>query len=119
MPVRRSSNLLDIFSEFSPQLMSNGQIRMECPFRENHTDGSGKMSFFVSPDINAYHCFSCHSHGNLVRLLTTKFGVNYFDAMSMVRLTEYKPEKKEFDLDIMWDMNELPKEFIDRGYTKE
>ena len=58
MPVRRSSNLLDIFSEFSPQLMSNGQIRMECPFRENHTDGSGKMSFFVSPDINAYHCFA-------------------------------------------------------------
>ena len=76
-------------------------------------------SFALEDNILTGNCFSCHSHGNLVRLLTTRFGVNYFDAMSMVRLTEYKPEKKEFDLDIMWDMNELPKEFIDRGYTKE
>ena len=121
MPRKKSSgkSLLDIFSEFSPQLMNNGQIRMECPFRDNHEDGSGRMSFFVSPDINGYHCFSCHAHGNLVRLLTTKFGVNYFEAMSMVRLTEYTPEKKEFDLDVMWYMDRLPKEFIDRGYTKD
>lgn len=110
---------MEIFDDFSPQLMSNGQIRMECPFRENHEDGSGKMSFFVSPDINAYHCFSCHSHGNLVRLLTTMFKVNYFEAISMVRLTDYKPEKKEFDLDIIWDMDNSPKEFLDRGYSKE
>lgn len=99
--------------------MSNGQIRMECPFRDSHEDGSGKMSFFATPDINAYHCFSCHAHGNLVRLLTTMFKVNYFEAMSMVRLTDYKAEKKEFDLDIMWDMNKPPKEFLSRGYSVE
>lgn len=121
MPGKKSSagNLLEIFSEFSPQLMSNGQIRMECPFRENHPDGSGRMSFFATPDINGYHCFSCNAHGNLVRLLTTRFKVNYFEAMSMVRLTEYKPEKKEFDLDVMWDMGNPPKEFLDRGYSRE
>lgn len=110
---------MDIFSDFSPQLMSNGQIRMECPFRDNHTDGSGKMSFFVSPNINAYHCFSCHKHGNLVHLLTTKFGVNYFEAVEMVRLTDYHPEKKDFDLDLMWDLHKLPEEFLRRRYTKE
>lgn len=110
---------MDILADFSPQLMSNGQIRMECPFRDNHPDGSGRMSFFVSPEINAYHCFSCHSHGNLVSLLTTKFGVNYFEAVGMVRLTEYKPEKKEFDLDLMWDYNDSPVEFIKRGYSRE
>lgn len=110
---------MDIFADFSPQLMSNGQIRMECPFRDNHTDGSGRMSFFVSPDINAYHCFSCQEHGNLVRLLTTMFKVNYFEAMSMVRLTEYKSEKREFSLDVMWDMNKPPNEFLERGYSKE
>lgn len=99
--------------------MSNGQIRMECPFRDNHADGSGKMSFFVSPEINAYHCFSCGAKGNLVRLLTVHFKVNYFEAMSMVKLTDYTPTKKEFDLDVMWDMNEPPKEFLRRGYSKE
>lgn len=116
---KAEKTLIDVFSEFSPQLMSNGQIRMRCPFRENHKDGSGNMSFFVSPDINAYHCFSCHSHGNLVKLLTTVFKVNYFEAVGMVRLTEYKPEKKEFDLDVIWDFSKAPKEFVHRGYTRD
>lgn len=118
MPRKKSTrSLIDIFSEFSPQLMSNGQIRMECPFRDKHTDGSGRMSFFVSPDINAWHCFSCHSHGNLVRLLTTMFGVNYFDAVGMVKLTDYTKSKKDFELDLIWDLNKLPKEFLGRGYS--
>lgn len=115
----RKLNLLDIFADYSPQIMSNGQIRMECPFRDKHSDGSGRMSFFVSPDINAYHCFSCKSHGNLVKLLTTMFKVNYFDAVGMVNITEYVPEKKEFDLDLIWDINRMPREFIKRGYKSE
>lgn len=121
MPKKKKieKTLLEIFDDYSPRIMSNGQIRMECPFRENHKDGSGNMSFFASPDINAYHCFSCHAKGNLVSLLTTKFRVNYFEAVGMVRLTDYKPEKKEFDLDLIWDMSVSPKEFLRRGYTCE
>lgn len=52
------SSLLEIVAEWNPKLLSSGQIRMECPFRENHSDGSGMQSFFMSPDINAYHCFA-------------------------------------------------------------
>lgn len=115
----KDRDLLDVFKEFEPRLMSNGQIRMECPFTENHLDGSGKMSFFASPDINGYHCFSCRAHGNLVRLLTSKFGVNYFDAMGVVKLTDYmKEEEVPFELDIKWDLTP-PKEFLRRGFTKE
>lgn len=76
-------------------------------------------SFALEDNILTGNCFSCKSHGNLVRLLTTKFKVNYFDAVGMVRLTDYKPEKKEFDLDLMWNINETPKEFLRRGYTPE
>lgn len=112
-------NLLNIFEEYSPKVLTNGQIRMECPFRENHTDGRGKFSFFVSPEINAYHCFSCEAKGNLVNLLTTKFGVGYFDAVGMVRLEDYTPKVKIFDLDIAWDIHKFPDEFLKRGYTKE
>lgn len=116
---KHERGLVEIFEEFSPKLMSNGQIRMECPFRDNHKDGSGLMSFFISPDINAYHCFSCKSKGNLVKLLTSKFGVGYFDAVGMVRLTDYTPEKKEFDLDLIWDIKSAPDEFLRRGYSHE
>ena len=120
MPKRSHGvSLMGIFKDFSPVQLSNGQIRMECPFRENHTDGSGRMSFFVSPDINAYHCFSCEAKGNLVKLLTTHFKVNYFDAMGLVHHGEHKPKPVAFDLDVMWDFNKPPKEFIKRGYSKE
>lgn len=121
MPIRKTEprTLLEIFAEYSPQVMSNGQIRMMCPFRDNHTDGSGRYSFFVSPDINAYHCFSCGAKGNLVRLLTTVFKVRYYEAIGMVSYTDYKKEKTEFDLDVMWDLNRFPKEFLDRGFSVE
>lgn len=120
MPKRKHElSLMEIFKDYSPVQMSNGQIRMECPFRENHSDGSGRMSFFVSPDINAYHCFSCGAKGNLVKLLTTRFKVNYFEAVGLVRFTEYKKEKVEFDLDVMWDFHKSPEEFMHRGYSKD
>lgn len=113
------SSLLDVVAEYSPRVMSNGQIRMECPFRENHRDGSGKQSFFMSPDINAYHCFSCLAKGTIVRLLTTKFEVGYFKAVEYVRLTDYHSKKVEkFELDISWNL-EVPKTFLKRGFRKE
>lgn len=111
--------LMEVFKEYSPQKMSNGQIRMMCPFRDNHTDGSGMYSFFVSPEINAYHCFSCGEHGNLLRLLTRVFKVNYFEAIEMVNLTDYHKEHTEFDMDVMWDYNKPPREFLKRGFSKE
>lgn len=120
MPKKSPLDLLRIFSEFSPTKMSNGQIRMECPFRENHKDGSGRMSFFASPEINAYHCFSCGAKGNLVNLLTTRFKIGYFEASSAVHLEEFKPkEEKVFDFDVVWDFNKPPKEFLKRGFTEE
>jgi len=110
--------LLEILSKHSPKLQSSGQIRMECPFRDRHPDGSGKYSFFISPDIGAYHCFSCGARGSAVKLLTKHFDIPYFEAVGIVKLTEYKKKKKDFELDIMWDIVP-PKSFLDRGYTKE
>jgi len=55
----------------------------------------------------------------LVKLLTTRFKVNYFEAMGLVHHDEYKPEPKAFDLDVMWDFNKAPKEFLKRKYSKE
>lgn len=118
MPKKKLS-LENILADHSPKLLGNGQIRMECPFRENHPDGSGRMSFFLSPELNSYHCFSCHAKGSLIKLLTTKFSVGYFEAVGMVRLSTYEKESKEFDLDIRWNTSIFPKEFIERGYLKD
>lgn len=116
---KEETDLMTILSKFSPKKMSNGQIRCECPFRENHTDGSGKQSFFFSPDKNAYHCFSCRAKGNMVKLLTTRFGVGFYTATELVTMTSFEEERKqeeEFELDVRWNFNKSPKEFLQRGH---
>lgn len=116
---RKKLKLIDVLGGYSPKLLSNGQIRMECPFRDNHSSGDGKMSFFLSPDKNCYHCFSCGAKGTVVRLLTTKFKVDYFSAVEMVNLTDYsRTDHEDFDLDITWSITP-PEDFISRGFTHE
>lgn len=80
--------LVDIFNEFNPRV-TGSQIRMQCPFREKHTDGSGQVSMFISPEINAYHCFSCKSKGRLTQLLTTRFEVSLTEAYDFVNIDSY------------------------------
>lgn len=105
--------------------MTNGQIRMRCPFRELHVDGKGGDSMHLSPNINAYHCFSCGSHGNLARLLLQKYDVGYFEAMEAI--VEYAgvvekgfvPKAREsFELEKPWKLKP-PKEYLERGFTED
>lgn len=124
--------LLEILKDLNPQLLANGQIRSACPFTENHSvasrrsgkvSGDGSKSFFLSPDKNGYHCFSCGAHGTAVRLLTVVLKVPFFEAVEIIKLTDYvsvaKSERSEvFDLDRLWYL-EPPQEFLDRGYTEE
>lgn len=106
-------------AHMDPKVLSNGQVRIRCPYFENHRDGSGEASMFLSPDINAFHCFSCKAKGRLTRLLTTKFDVPFFDAVEMVHLDRsYVKEKKGFELNDMWSI-EPPKYFLERGYTEK
>jgi len=115
------NDLLVIFSAHTPKLMYNGQIRMECPFRENHdgveSTGDGSKSFFATPDRNTYHCFSCGAKGRLSILLNQRFDVPYFDALSLVSLTKDDAPKKveTFELDTKWDIVP-PKYFLERGF---
>lgn len=104
----------------NPTLLSSGQIRVMCPFRDLHTGGDGLESMFLTPDINAYHCFSCRSKGRLTVLLTSKYEIPLFEAMEMVHIDEYKKEKKQSleDDDYYWDLK-LPDVFEARGFTKE
>lgn len=110
-------DLMEIFKDYRPERLSNGQIRMECPFRENHKDGSGKMSFFVTPDKGFYHCFSCGKGGKLVVLLTTMFGLTLSEALEVSVLTDYVPKEEKWELDRSWTITP-PKEFTSRGFKK-
>jgi DNA primase len=62
---------------------------MQCPFRDKHTDGSGQVSMFLTPDINAYHCFSCKSKGKLTQLLVREFDISLTDAYDYINMDAY------------------------------
>lgn len=117
--------IIEILERSNPKQLGNGQIRSECPFRENHegiyasSTGDGSKSFFVSPSINRYHCFSCGAKGKLTKLLTTKYEVPFFEAIKFIRIEEEREiKKKSFDLDIHWSIKP-PKLFLDKGYKPE
>lgn len=118
---------LVLLDEYEPKLMYNGQIRMMCPFRENHegkraiVSGDGSKSMFLTPEINAYHCFSCKEHGSLSQLLIMKFDVPFWEAVQMVSFDNSptkRRKKSTFELDISWDI-EPPKRFLKRGIPSE
>jgi DNA primase len=101
---------------------SSGQYRGTCPFRENHTTGSdGSNSFFISPEINAYHCFSCKSKGKLLDLLIKKFKVPMSEAVKYVTINvSAEKNKPSSDIpDLIVDYSKPPKMLLKRGLFKQ
>lgn len=113
--------LLEVLKNNNPTLLSSGQIKMLCPFTELH-NSTIHASMFLSPEINAFHCFSCKSSGRMTLLLQDKFEVPYYEAVKFVNLTNYKENiggKKRFsDTEYYWDIV-APKQFLERGFTAD
>lgn len=115
-------DLLKRLGEWLPEPLSNGQIKMQCPFVEKHTrDSQKRKQMFITPEINGYHCFSCKSHGKLSTLLTRKFGMGVFEALgyvteSVVRGMLKKPDEYVLEIENPWLVEPSPV-FTDRGIT--
>lgn len=98
---------------------ANGQYKGACPFTENHdARADGSKSFFMSPDINGYHCFSCRAHGNLAKLLTTRFEVSVWEAFDFVTFELFREDKpKPVDhIEEIIDWSRPPEMFLSRGF---
>ena len=62
--IRAAANIVDIISE-SVQLRKRGKNFLGlCPFHTEKTP-----SFTVSEEKQIYHCFGCHSGGNVFKFL--------------------------------------------------
>ncbi len=109
--------------EGNPTLLYNGQVRVQCPFRENHSEyghGAGEQSMFLSPAINRYHCFSCRAKGMLSHLLVSKYKVSAFEVLKFAfrRPDDKETEKEEFEIDEPWIIKPSPI-FSDRDFSDE
>lgn len=113
-----------IFKDWRPKfLAARNEWRVDCVFRENHKPDSGLHGLVLSVEINAYHCFSCKSHGTLVNLLTTRMKVPFMDAFEIVgtenllhALKDDRQVVHTFELqDLLPDAD--PDAFLERGFS--
>jgi len=121
-----------IFKDYNPKprISFPGQYRMRCFFEENHTDGTGRNSMFISEDENWYHCFSCQSSGTLVHALTSRLGLSAFDAIDSVNISVNEGDFEDYNKvnaahgDSLTSFDGIiptkpPQYYVDRGFSPE
>jgi DNA primase len=88
--IRESTNIVDIISQFV-QLRKRGKNYVGlCPFHSEKTP-----SFTVSDEKQIFHCFGCHTGGNVFKFLTEYHKISFVEAVQ--ELAEQQGITIEFD----------------------
>lgn len=114
--IRASANIVDIISE-SVQLRKRGKNFIGlCPFHSEKTP-----SFTVSEEKQLYHCFGCHSGGNVFKFLMEYEKISFVESVQQlaeklgIQLEIEKNANPEFqnEQEILYDINtEAAKYFL-------
>lgn len=105
--IRSSADIVEIVSEFV-QLRKRGKNFIGlCPFHSEKTP-----SFTVSEDKQIFHCFGCHSGGNVFKFLMDYEKISFIEAVQEVALKvginlEYEEDTtgKESEQEILYEIN--------------
>jgi len=88
--IRESANIVDVISQFV-QLRKRGKNYVGlCPFHSEKTP-----SFTVSDEKQIFHCFGCHTGGNVFKFLTEFHKISFVEAVQ--ELAEQQGITIEFD----------------------
>lgn len=88
--IRESANIVDIISQYV-QLRKRGKNYIGlCPFHSEKTP-----SFTVSDEKQIFHCFGCHTGGNVFKFLTEFHKISFIEAVQ--ELAEQQGITIEFD----------------------
>ncbi len=93
------NNIEDVVGDFLHLNRAGARLTCNCPL---HTDKT--PSFFVTPSLNIWKCFSCGEGGNAIDFLIKVEGMTYPEAMKYlanragVELTETKSPKTAEDV---------------------
>jgi len=103
--VRSSISIVDIISEYV-QLRKRGKNYVGlCPFHNEKTP-----SFTVSEEKQIFHCFGCHSGGNVFKFLME------YDKISFVEAVQELAEKQGIDLEINSNINDEQQNEMEEFY---
>ena len=103
-------DIVEVISSYIPLTPAGRNFKAHCPFHHEKTP-----SFIVSPDKQIYHCFGCHSGGNVFGFVKEYEKIDFIDTVKMlakkagVKLPEYKGEKEEDNsfISTLYGINDL------------
>ncbi|MDP6685621.1 MAG: DNA primase [Candidatus Omnitrophota bacterium] len=114
-------DIVEVISNYIPLKPAGRNFKMLCPFHHEKTP-----SFVVSPDKQIYHCFGCHSGGNVFNFVKEYEKIDFIDAVKLlaqktgVKLPEYKKEKSEEEsfVSTIYSINDIAATFYSDSLVK-
>jgi DNA primase len=106
--IRSASNIVDIISEYV-QLRKRGKnFTGLCPFHNEKTP-----SFTVSEDKQIYHCFGCHSGGNVFKFIMEYEKISFIESVQelaqrygiTIESGEEASSERQREQEILYDLN--------------
>jgi DNA primase len=106
--IRSAANIVDVISEYV-QLRKRGKNFIGiCPFHNEKTP-----SFTVSEDKQIYHCFGCHSGGNVFKFVMEYEKISFIESVQeMARrfgieleMNEEESSERQSEQEILYDLN--------------
>jgi DNA primase len=106
--IRSSANIVDIISGYV-QLRKRGKNFLGlCPFHSEKTP-----SFTVSEDKQIFHCFGCHTGGNVFKFLMEYEKISFVEAVQELaqelgiplEFDQQESEEKQTEQEILYDIN--------------
>ncbi|MGA7722527.1 MAG: DNA primase [Ignavibacteriaceae bacterium] len=106
--IRSASNIVDIISEYV-QLRKRGKnFTGLCPFHNEKTP-----SFTVSEDKQIYHCFGCHSGGNVFKFIMEYEKISFIESVQelaqrygiTIESGEEASSERQSEQEILYDLN--------------
>jgi DNA primase len=106
--IRSAANIVDVISEYV-QLRKRGKNFIGlCPFHNEKTP-----SFTVSEDKQIYHCFGCHSGGNVFKFMMEYEKISFLESVQEMahrygvelELNEEESSERQSEQEILYDLN--------------
>jgi DNA primase len=79
--VKQASNIVDVARELGFEMKNN---RTRCFFPQNHEHGDRTPSLSLNQRSNAYHCYVCNTHGDVIDLVMKVRGLSFPDALKFL-----------------------------------
>jgi DNA primase len=108
--IRSAANIVDIISEFINLRKRGKNFIGLCPFHNEKTP-----SFTVSEEKQIFHCFGCHSGGNIFKFLMDYEKISFIESVKSVAdrmgiqveyVDQQNPEKQS-EQEILYDVNDF------------